>query len=181
MSIPWSQLTRDEKQQRLLGSWRLALPTGITLLSLLIMLLPVWVPGPLMPQMGLLGVAYWVLSRRSLMPPLSMFIIGLAQDLWLGTPLGLNALLLLGFGLVLSGQVQVFASRPFSFGWLTMLPVAALYALLSWVLMQMFIGPVSFLPSLLQAVTTALCYPVALWAHARVQRRIIDPWLQPDV
>ena len=124
MSIPWSQLTREEKQQRLSGSWRLALPTFFTIFTLLIMLLPVWVPGPLMPQMGLLGVTYWVLNRRSLMPPVSMFLIGLVQDLWLGTPLGLNALLLLAFGLTLSGQAHVFASRPFSFGWLVMLPVA---------------------------------------------------------
>jgi rod shape-determining protein MreD len=181
MSVPWSQLTREEKRLRVINSWRLTAPTGTTIASLLVMLLPLWLPGPIMPQMGLLGVSVWVLNRRELMPPLAMFVIGLVQDLWLGAPLGLNALLLMTAGLVLSSQALVFAARPFSFAWAMMVLVAGLYCFASAGLMMVYRDDVSLIMTSVQAMLTALCYPLAVWMHARVQRRIVDPYLQEAV
>lgn len=180
MSVPWNQLTREEQRMRLLRSWRLAIPFLFTALTLLVMLLPLWVAGPLLPQTGLLGVTYWVLARRSLMPPVAMFLLGVLQDLWLGAPLGVNALLLMLAGLIYSGQALVFASRPFSFGWMVMLPAALVYCALQWALVAMLHGPSPMLPILLQALTTSLCYPLAQSLHSRVQRRMVEPYFQDD-
>ncbi len=179
--IPWSQLSREEKQIRLLRSWRLAAPTLVTIATLLLMMLPIWMQGPILPQFGLLGVCYWATNRPALMPAAAAFFIGLMQDMWLGAPLGVNATMLMLVALVLSGQHLVFASRPFSFAWWVMAPVTLLYAAGGWLLGK--IGGQSMQGSLLlvQASTTFLAFPLATWLYARVQRRIVDPYLQEDV
>jgi rod shape-determining protein MreD len=179
--IPWSQLNRDEKQQRLMRSWRLFAPTLATIATLLLMMLPIWQRGPILPQFGLLGVFYWATQKPDLMPAFAAFFIGLVQDMWLGMPLGVNASLLMLTALILASQSFVFASRPFSFAWLVMLPVVILYALGSWAL-SAFGGRASDIVMLLaQAGTTVLMFPLVTWVHARVQRRIVDPYLQEDV
>jgi rod shape-determining protein MreD len=179
--IPWSQLSREEKQLRLVHSWRLVAPTFATIATLLLMMLPLWQQGPILPQFGLLGVCYWATQKPDLMPAFAAFFIGLVQDLWLGMPLGVNAALLMLTALILANQSFVFASRPFSFAWLVMVPITILYALGSWVLSAFGGRPSHILMLLAQACTTWLMFPFATWVHARVQRRIVDPYLQEDV
>jgi rod shape-determining protein MreD len=180
-AIPWSQLSREEKQLRLMRSWRLTAPTFATITTLLLMMLPMWQPGPILPQFGLLGVCYWATQKPDLLPAFAAFFIGLMQDLWLGMPLGVNASLLMLIALILANQSVVFASRPFSFAWLAMAPITFLYALGSWAL-GAFCGRYSDILMLLaQACITWLMFPSVTWVHARVQRRIVDPYLQEDV
>jgi rod shape-determining protein MreD len=179
--VPWSQLSREEKRLRLVRSWRLGAPTLTTIATLLLMMLPIWLQGPLLPQFGLLGVCYWAINRPALMPAAAAFFIGLVQDLWLGMPLGVNASLLMLVSLILSGQHLVFVSRPFSFAWLIMVPTAMLYALCSWALAALGGQSTPLLPLLLQTIITVLLYPIATWLHARIQRQIVDPYLEEEV
>lgn len=179
--VPWSQLSRDEKQLRLLRSWRLAAPTAFTIATLLLMMLPVWRHGPILPQFGLLGICYWATNRPGLMPAFAAFIIGLVQDLWLGMPLGVNASLLMLVALVLASQNLVFASRPFSFAWLMMVPITLLYSVGSWALGAFGGRQSDFHMLLVQSGATLLVFPIITSLHARVQRRIVDPYLLEDV
>ncbi len=179
--VPWSQLSRDEKQLRLLRSWRLTAPTAVTITTLLLMMLPVWRHGPILPQFGLIGICYWATNRPELMPAFAAFIIGLVQDLWLGMPLGVNAGLLLLLALILASQQQVFASRPFSFAWLIMVPITLFYSVGVWALSAFAGRQTDFYMLLAQSSTTLLVFPIVTWLHARVQRRIVDPYLLEDV
>jgi rod shape-determining protein MreD len=179
--VPWSQLSREEKQLRLLQSWRLFAPTLVTIATLLLMMIPIWLQGPILPQFGLLGICYWAINRPDMMPAYAAFFIGLVQDLWLGLPLGVNATMLMLVTLVLSNQHLVFVSRPFSFAWLLMVPVSIIYAGGSWMLSALGGRPTHMLYLLAQICTTLLMFPFACWLHARVQRRIVDPYLQEDV
>jgi rod shape-determining protein MreD len=179
--VPWSQLSREEKQLRLVRSWRLAAPTLVTIATLLLMMLPLWMQGPILPQFGLLGVCYWAINRPNQMPAIAAFFIGLVQDMWLGMPLGVNATMLMLVTLVLAGQQLVFASRPFSFAWLMMIPVTLVYAIGSWILSALGGRPTQISLLLAQACLTLLLFPLATWLHARVQRKFVDPYLQDDV
>jgi rod shape-determining protein MreD len=179
--VPWSQLSREEKQQRLIQSWRLLAPTLATIATLLLMMVPIWQQGPILPQFGLLGVCYWATNRPDLMPAFSAFLIGLLQDLWLGLPLGVNASLLMLAALVLSSQHLVFVSRPFSFAWLMLAPVCVIYAGGSWLLSALGGQTTHASYLLVQVCSTLLMFPFACWLHARVQRRIVDPYLQENV
>ena len=177
MSEPWSQLSNEERLTTIARSWRYVAPTALITASLGLMLLPVWLPGPVLPQIGLLGILYWASTRPDVMPPGAAFIVGLVQDLWLGQPLGLNASLLALTAWVLGGQAMVYESRPFRFGWLVAVPFVLLYQLLTWAMSHAlgYAGPLSRM--FWQAGTTILAYPVAVWIHAKIQRRVTDPLL----
>lgn len=178
MSTPWSQLTNEERLELILLSWRYAVPTLACILTLWLMLLPVSVPGLLMPQWGLLGILYWATHRHGLMPAGTAFLVGLVQDMWLGQPLGLNAGLLALTAFLLAGQSHVYASRPFRFGWLLAIPIISLYQVATAGLLNLS-GATALMPGLaVQGLTTLIAYPVAIWGHARLRRKFVDSALQ---
>lgn len=174
MSTPWNQLTSEERVELILLSWRYTLPTLGCILSLWLMLLPLSLPELLMPQWGLLGILYWATHRHGLMPAGAAFLVGLVQDLWLGQPLGLNAGLLALTAFLLASQSHVYASRPFHFGWLLAVPIIVLYQLATTGLL-IVTGGTAVIPGLVvQALTTLIAYPVAIWGHARLRRKLVD-------
>ncbi len=177
MSEPWSQLSSEEKFAFAGRFWRYLSPTLFIGLSLGLMLLPVWIPVPIIPQLGLLGVLYWTTYSFNLMPPGAAFAVGLLQDLWLGQPLGLNASLLALFAWVLSGQFNVYASRPFRFGWLFAVPVIVLYETLTWGITRLLGQTCDLHQMLWQTGSTLIAYPAAVWVHAKIQRLVTDPLL----
>ncbi len=173
--IPWSQLTRDERLEMVIRSWRLAAPAIAILLSLYVMAAPVWVPAPIMPQLALLGVLTWSVRRPDLMRVGVAFLLGLVQDLWLGGPVGVDACLFALFAFLLAGQQLVFITRPFHFEWSIIVVLTLVHQLLVWLLgLWLWSGKISLLPLLLQGMITAAIYPAVVWIHARIQRKIVD-------
>src|SRR5271157_4607496 len=73
------------------------LPIATTLLASVISIQPAPIPGyaALTPAFTLMAVYHWTIYRPDLLPPLALFLIGVAQDLLAGAPLGMTALLLL--------------------------------------------------------------------------------------
>src|SRR3984957_998094 len=78
------------------GAARL-LPVGTTLLAAVISVLPLQIPGyaALTPVFTLMAAYHWTIYRPDLLPPIALFAVGLAEDLLAGSPMGVNALLLL--------------------------------------------------------------------------------------
>ena len=66
---------------------------------ILIMLsaLPLYLPGygEIAIEVGLVSVFYWSIYRPDLFPSVAALALGLWQDILVGSPLGLNALVLL--------------------------------------------------------------------------------------
>jgi rod shape-determining protein MreD len=172
---PWSQLSARERLEWTLDSARMAVPGLVTALSILIMALPFGFPTQALPQVALLGVIYWSCTRPDLMPPIAAFLIGLLQDLWLGTALGVNAALLALTAFLLRSQILVFVSRPFGFTWAVATGFVVVYQFLSWSLAALADPPTRPLVGFaLQALTSIALYPLAAQLHARLQRRVID-------
>src|ERR1700730_7062784 len=111
------------------GAARL-LPVATTLLAALISVLPVHIPGyaALTPGFTLLAWYHGTMYRADLLPPLALFAIGLTEDLLAGSPVGINALLLLLTRSAVLGYRRYFINRTFPFVWtgFTLLTVAAL-------------------------------------------------------
>jgi rod shape-determining protein MreD len=115
--LAWSQKSLEQRLDVILGAWRYAMPTLLTLMSGLLMLLPLWITGPIVPNLALIGVIYWSTTRPDLLPPFVAFTVGFVIDLWLGGALGVQATLLYLTALLLRAQILVFLPRPFSFTW----------------------------------------------------------------
>jgi rod shape-determining protein MreD len=173
--VPWSQRTREERWDFIVRSWRLAMPTLLLLLMIGIMILPFWLPGPILPQLGFIGMCYWCIRRPDLMHPSVAFIVGLIQDLLMGGALGVEAALFAITCFALNHQMSVFSSRPFHFEWLLIVFIMTahqiLFALLTAMLWQ---GDVSYLGLTLQGLLSIAIYPLIIWTFAKVQRKVVD-------
>jgi rod shape-determining protein MreD len=173
--IPWSQLTRDERWERIIRSWRLAVPAIAVLVSLYIMAAPVWTPGLVMPQLGLLAVLTWAIRRPDLMRIGVAFMLGLLQDLWFAGPIGVEACLFALCAQLLATQQLVFITRPFNFEWAAVSLLILVHQILVWLLGRwLWSDTIALLPLLLQGGVTIAMYPAIVWIHARLQRKVVD-------
>ncbi len=174
MSTPWRTMSREERLQQTVGRWRALVPALTSALAITLMTFPLFTPMPVLPHAGFLAVAAWTLFQPDLMRPWVAFLLGLLSDAVLGVPLGVNTTLLPALAFAL-GAIEVrLGPQRFGAEWLLVALAALPFFLLSWQFLE-FAGrrDLVFGPLLLQAATTALTYPVAAAACARVQRTLV--------
>lgn len=174
MNQPRHLMTRAERAQFTLSSWRFSVPALLAAGSTVGMLMPVFLPGPCLPHFPLLFVYYWITHRPNMMPVWACFLIGLVVDVTMAVPLGLNATLLALLGAGLATQYTAFASRPFQFGFAIALPVLILYEAASWFVLILEQPLLRFTPFFFQALISWMALPLITWLNAVVQTHVID-------
>ena len=148
----------------------------ISLVLVMFAVIPVQVPyyGPIAVNVGVMAVFYWVVYRPDLMPPSAAFLIGLWQDIMIGTPLGLNALVLLVVQMALVAQRRFFQGKSFMVVWWAFAMLALLAALLSWILtMALYTVWLIPTPAVFQLLLTIALYPFVTWILARTQHAVL--------
>lgn len=155
---------------------RQALPVALALVLVLVSALPASLPvfRETAPAWVLIAVFHWSVHRPNLMPVQAVFLIGLLQDLLLGSPLGIGALIYVLIRGTAGRMAQLAAGRGFIGLWLTFALAAAAAFLVRYVIMVLWhaqlIAPV---PSLLQWLVTVGVYPLVAWAFVRVQKGLL--------
>ena len=152
------------------------LPVATTMLAALISVLPVRIPGyaALTPVFTLMAAYHWTIYRPDLLPPLALFAIGLTEDLLAGSPIGLNALLLLVTRSAVLGYRRYFINRTFPFVWtgFTLLTIVALLAM--WALHCLLnLAFLDFRNTVIRAALTIALFPLASFLLGRVQRAVM--------
>ncbi len=157
------------------GAARL-LSVSTTLLAALVSILPLRIPGyaALTPAFTLMAAYHWTIYRPDLLPPLSLFAIGLVEDLAVGAPVGVSALLLLLAYTAVLGYRRHFVDRTFPFVWagFTLLAVTAMLGL--WALHCLLDATLLDLrTTLFRIVLTIAIFPLASFLLGRAQRALI--------
>lgn len=157
------------------GAARL-LPVATTLLAAVICVLPVQIPGyaALTPVFTLMAAYHWTIYRPDLLPPVALFAIGLTEDLLAGSPVGVNALLLLLTRVAVLGYRRYFINRNFPFVWsgFTLLTVTAMFGL--WALHCILnLALLDFRNAVIRAALTIAVFPVASLMLGRTQRAMM--------
>jgi rod shape-determining protein MreD len=152
------------------------LPVATTLFAALISVLPVHIPGyaALTPVFTLMAAYHWTIYRPDLLPPLALFAIGLTEDLLAGSPIGINALLLLLSRIAVLGYRRYFVDRTFPFVWagFTLLTVVALFGL--WALHCILdLGLFDFRNTVIRTALTIAIFPLASFLLGRAQRAVM--------
>ena len=152
------------------------LPAATTLFAALISVLPIYIPGyaALTPVFTLMAAYHWTIYRPDLLPPLALFAIGLTEDLLAGSPIGINALLLLLSRSAVLGYRRYFVNRSFPFVWtgFTLLTVVALSGL--WALHCILnLGLFDFRVTVIRAALTIATFPLASFLLGRAQRAVM--------
>jgi rod shape-determining protein MreD len=162
--------------QRLDLRLRHALPVLLTLLVVLLSVAPLRLPDYALvaPGLVLVSLFFWTVHRPDLVRPWHAFVIGLFDDALSGTPLGVNALILVVVHATIVAQHKVFRGRSFAVIWFAFAVIAAgaqlLEAFLALVAARLLVDPLLLLVQLL--LTIAL-YPAVAWLLGRAQRAFL--------
>jgi rod shape-determining protein MreD len=149
------------------------LPVATLLLAAVISVLPLQIPGyaALTPVFTLMVAYHWTIYRPDLLPPLALFSVGLAEDLLAGSPIGVNALLLLLTRLAVLSYRRYFVNRKFPFVWsgFTLLTIAAMFGV--WALNCLLnLSFLDFRIAVIRAALTIAIFPLASFLLGRAQR-----------
>jgi rod shape-determining protein MreD len=152
------------------------LPVATTLLAAVISVLPFQIPGyaALTPVFTLMAVYHWTIYRPDLLPPMTLFAIGLIEDLLAGSPIGVNALMLLLARIGVLGYRRYFVNRNFPFVWtgFTLLTVATMCGL--WALNCILdLSLLDFRNAIIRATLTIAMFPPASFMLGRAQRAVM--------
>jgi rod shape-determining protein MreD len=152
------------------------LPAATTVAAAVFSVQPVHIPGyaSLTPAFMLMTVYHWTIYRPDLLPPLAVFLIGVAFDLLSGGPPGVTVLLLLLARAGVLRYRRAFMNRTFPFVWggFTLLTGAAMLGL--WALHSLLaLRLVEFRGSIFRAVLTISLFPIASFLLGRTQRALM--------
>lgn len=151
-------------------------PLLISLLLVMFSVIPIHIPyyGPIAANIGVMAVFYWVVYRPDLVPPSAAFLIGLWQDMMVGTPLGLNALVLVVVQMALAAQRRFFQGKSFLVVWWAFAMIAFLAAMLGWIfMMALYTVWLTPTPAVFQLLLTIALYPFVTWILARTQHAVL--------
>ncbi len=151
-------------------------PVATTAAAAVLSIQPVHVPGyaALAPAFMLMAVYHWAICRPDLIPPLAVFLIGIAHDLLAGGPPGVAALLLLVARAVVLRYRRWFPDRSFPFVWggFALLAAAAMLGL--WLLDSLLEARLAeFRGGIFRAVLTISLFPIASFLLGRTQRALM--------
>ncbi len=155
---------------------RSLIPVTLSLLLVLVAILPLPVPyySVVAPALPLMAVYYWSVYRPDLMPHVAVFIIGLLVDIFAGTPIGVNALVLLLVQVVVAAQRRFLVGKSFWMLWLGFLLVAPGALALTWLLISALawtlVAPVAIL---FQLLVTMGVFPWFAWLLLKAQRNLL--------
>ncbi|CAA7619501.1 conserved membrane hypothetical protein [Candidatus Terasakiella magnetica] len=156
-----------------MDTWvRHSVPFGITVFLLLLTAIPTHMPGlaGIAPMLPLMGVYYWAIYRPDLLPAWLAFIIGLLYDIVGGTPLGVNALVMLLVQGTAASQRKFFLGKSFAVTWWAFALLTGGAIGIAWLLVSALKGrTIDPMPVLFEYLMTLSLFPLLTWALARTQ------------
>lgn len=160
-----------------MDTWlRHSVPFGVTVALLLLTAIPTHLPGfgGIAPMLPLMGVYYWAIYRPDLLPAWLAFLVGLLHDVVAGTPLGVNALVLVLVQGMAASQRRFFLAKSFLVAWWAFSLLTAAAVGLSWLLVTILNGrPVAPMAVLFEYLVTLGLFPLLTWVLARTQLALL--------
>ena len=142
------------------------IPFFTILFLIIIMVLPYkfTVIGDIMPFLTLIGVYYWSVFKPELLPVGVVFVLGLLQDVLLGSPLGLMSLLLVVVQQFIFFQGRQFLERDFLFNWFVFVMLVIGFGFLSWAITSLYFRVfLDYWGVIGQIFLTIAFYPIITW------------------
>jgi rod shape-determining protein MreD len=151
-------------------------PFATTLFLLLLTAVPTHVPGfaGIPPMLPLMGVYYWAIYRPDLLPAWAAFVIGLLADGLAGTPVGVNALVMLLVQGTAASQRRFFLGKSFTVTWWAFGLLTGGAIGLQWILVSALVGHTLDAGAVIfEYLLTLACFPLLTWTLARTQMAVL--------
>ncbi len=154
---------------------KVVLPSLSILVLMIIMVLPYKssLISDIMPFLTLIGVYYWSVFKPRMLPVVVVFILGVLQDILLGSPIGLMPLLLIVVQQFVFFQGRQFLERDFIFNWVVFVMLVMGYGLLYWAITSLYYKTLlAYLDILGQIFLTIAFYPIITWILGLIRKVI---------
>ena len=151
------------------------IPAALGIVLVLISSIPFHIPGfgPVAPNFVLMAVFFWGVHRVYFFSNIFVFFIGLLLDILVGTPPGLNAIVLVLVRTVAVSQGKVFRGKPFLALWLGFGLIALVAGMVIWALNVIYnMTIIDPLPIVFQMAMTITVFPLLAWLFARTQQKL---------
>lgn len=177
MNAPWRQMDWTERAGLLAGrGWRAAIPALTVFLAVLFgSRLPVVSSTPILPDLGLPLLIAWRLYQPSLMPIWAALPLGLASDIMLVQPLGIDSTAWPLALAVMEILERRFIGRTFAIDWAVAALAVLIATLADWRLTLLMGQTAMLTPLLPRAVLAILTVPIALRLAAKTEARLLLP------
>ena len=153
------------------------MPALLGVLLVILSTIPFYIRGygPVAANLVLMAVFYWSVHRPDLLSPVSVFFIGLLQDILVGMPPGMNAIVLLLVRTIAVSQSRVFRGRSFIILWWGFGIVAVTSAFVVWVLSAVYAFTLMDpRPALFQAGMTTALFPFLAGLFTWLQVKLLS-------
>lgn len=142
------------------------IPFLTILMLIILMVLPYNLPliSDIMPFLTLISVYYWSVFKPEFLPIWVVFILGVLQDILMGSPLGLMPLLLIIVQQFIFIQGRQFLERDFIFNWFVFVMLVIGFGIMSWGISSLYFrAMLDYWDVLGQIFMTIAFYPVITW------------------
>ncbi len=163
--------------QRLDRIARNVVPAALGVFLVLLSATPLYVPGyaPTAANLVMMAVFYWAVHRPDLLSPVTAFMIGVLQDILVGMPPGMNALVLVLVRAIGVSQSRVFRDRSFMLLWWGFGLVAAAAGFVVWLLSVAYnLSYKDPLPMAIQAAMTTALFPFVAGLFTWTQHKLLS-------
>lgn len=149
------------------------IPLLATFLMMLIFLVPInSIQGNyFQPMIGMICVYYWSLKKAHMFGLVSAFCVGIMQDIYSSSPLGINCLLMMLLTLVTMPQPRYFQTGSFAISWLIFSLIACLFIFCKYLFLclyyKYFLPLNEIIPSYL---STVMFYPLIVYVCVGIQK-----------
>ena len=156
---------------------RVLVPAVLGMVLVLVSTIPFHITGfgPVAPNFVLIAVFYWGVHWVYFFSNTAVFFIGLLLDILVGTPPGLNAIVLVLVRAIAVSQGKVFRGKPFIVLWLGFGLIALLAGTMVWALNLLYhLTIFNPLPIIFQMAMTIAVFPLLAWIFAQTQQNLLQ-------
>ena len=121
-----------------------------------------------------MAVFYWAVFRSETLSPVTVFFIGLLQDILTGAPPGLNAAVLVLVRTFAASQNRVFRGKSFLVLWFGFMLVGLAAGAAIWILSAIYhLALLNPLPVVFQAGLTIALFPFLVWGFSWTHQKLM--------
>lgn len=163
--------------KRVAATSRAFLPVATVAGAVLFGVVPMPLPdvATIVPLLGLSTVYYWAIYRPDLLRPLTVFCLGLLNDVVQLFPFGISALVFLGVYQIAFMSRRFFVKQIFFMLWSGFAFLAFLAFVTYWTVFSFSAGELlSITPVALQFLMTLVAFPFLAWFLIWAQRRFLS-------
>ena len=156
---------------------RSASPFILSVFLVILSIVPIYAPDydRISPVFVLASIYHWAVYRPDLLPLLAVFILGVFQDIFLGTPMGLYVLVFLTvYGIVLS-QRRFLVGKSFVIYWFGFSIILVLASVESWIIASILnVTVLEFGSIVFQYFLFLGIFPIMAWLFLRWQQSFLN-------